>query len=161
MAYNDKLIYRYNLVDFANRIGYLVELESTMKGQEKKDDDGNIILNEDGKTITPAGDCNYLKRRIRVREGKKIDGQIATLIHELSHALGLGGPNYFSWLGEAYVELAAESVTEIVTRAIGIDRTKQTSSRIYHGGFNGYLISPVTIAISKILLREIKGESNA
>lgn len=156
-----KSLYLERLVEFANSLGYDVELDSMMEGHEKLDDDGKIILNEKGYPLSPAGDCNWQKQLIRVRGGKSKSGQIATMIHELAHALGLGGLSYLSWAGEAYIELAAESVTQIVTQAIGIDRTEKTASRIAGYGFNGYLVSPVTMAISSILYLALKGESIA
>lgn len=153
--------YRDRLVDFANRLGYDVELESMMEGHEEYDEEDNLILNKKGWPKSPAGDCNYVTRQIRVRGGKSLDAQITTLIHELAHALGLGGYSYFTWLGSTYIELACESIAEIVTQAIGLDRTKVTARHVLGYGFKGYLISPVTIAISKILVRELKGDEDA
>lgn len=165
-------IYRDRLVKFANDLGYDVELDSAM--EEHKEEFlrentlklklGMITLSEFdevmGEECRPSGDCNYKKYRIRVREGKGIKGQVSTLIHELCHALGLGGNNYFSWLGNSYTELAAESITEYVTQAIGIDRTKQTSGRVMRYGFGAYLDTPVSRTISDILINELKGSDD-
>jgi hypothetical protein len=155
---DQKQMYLTKLVDFANKLGYDVELESMMEGSQHLDEEGNVILNDKGVPSSPAGDCHYAKRRLRVRAGKSLDGNITTMIHELSHTLGLGSTNYLAWAGTPYVELAAESVTQLVTNAIGIDRSKKTAGRIASYGFGGYLISPVTITISEILLDVLLGE---
>ena len=158
---------RERLITFANGLGYEVELDSPMEDQKQRQHDklaeylkeGQITQEQYDELITqecrPSGDCHYLKRVIRIREGKGLKGQVSTLIHELTHAIALGGLSYYTWPGEQYYELAAESVTQFVTQAIGLDRTKQTSKRIFNYGFGDYLISPVTVTISKIILDEL------
>lgn len=163
--------YRDRLVKFSNDIGYAVEFESPMENYvlEKKAHMklqlllGAISQEEFDEWATkecrPAGYCSYRDNTIHIREGKGIKGQVSTLIHELCHALGLGGNSYFSWLGNSYTELAAESITQFVTQEIGIDRTKQTSNRVLGYGFGSYLDSPVSRTIARILIDELK-ESN-
>lgn len=163
--------YRDNLVEFANSLGYTVQLNHPMpqvindvkeklKGTEKYDDlfDGQGNLRE-GKECRPAGYCNYHERLIVVREGKSVKGQVATLIHEIAHALGLGGNSFYSYLGEGYIELAAESITEIVTQKIGLNRTHKTAPRIMGYGFYGFLESPLTYAVSSVILQGMKEEN--
>lgn len=174
MTKTDKQDVIAKLVDFANRLGYSVDLESSMpemveeakeKGKFVKYVDGQgktlkveSVFDEDGNMVhecRPAGLCIYSNKQIQIREGKKLSGKIATLAHEISHALLLGGNSWYSYLGERYVELAAESVTQIVTQGLGIDRTVQTASRIAGYGFTGYLVNPVTVTISRIILDEL------
>lgn len=152
---------RNKLVDFAIRLGFTVELDAQMLDHvQRAYDDGDHKDHFDEemnmiKECRPAGDCNYAKRRIRVREGKSVTGQVCTLIHELTHALGLGGNSWYSYLGEGYNELACESVTQFVSARVGIDRTNKTAPRIWHYGFNGYLATPVTTAIVNIFCDEL------
>src|SRR6266576_5986230 len=93
--------YRDNLVQFANDLGFDVELDSPMEDNVEKSQT-KLRYGLETKQITqeqydenldnecrPAGDCNYLYKRIRVREGKGLNGQVATLVHEICHALGL------------------------------------------------------------------------
>ena len=61
----------------------------------------------------------------------------------------------FSLLGTEYNELACESITEFVTLALGIDRTEKTARRILGYGFGGYLLSPVTATVTRIILENI------
>lgn len=163
----ERLEFRDRLIQFANDLGFDVELDAVMEDhlakyqeqvlayrQADKIDDEQMqtLLQEESR---PAGDCNYLTRRIRVREGKGLNGQVSTLIHELCHALGLGGESLLSLAGSVYNELACESITEFVTTALGIDRTEQTSRRILGYGFGGYLLSPVTATYTRIILENI------
>jgi hypothetical protein len=157
--------YLDRLIDFANALGYDVELDSQMLDYINKlkaeiaeneelleatfDEEGN--LREDAE-FRPSGDCSYGIRRIRVREGKGINGQISTLIHELSHALGMGGPSLYTSAGESYIELVCESVTQFVTASIGVDRLKKTAPRIINYGFGNFLNSDVTRTVTQILL---------
>jgi hypothetical protein len=159
--------YRDSLIQFANDLGFDVELDSPMEDHVEKWK-AKLLYGLKTSQITqeqfdehiedecrPAGDCNYLTKKIRVREGKGINGQVATLVHELCHALGLGGESLLMLGGSTYVELAAESITEFVTTALGIDRTARTSARILNYGFGGYLLSPVTATFTKIILENI------
>lgn len=142
---------RQQLVLLANDIGFVVEFDANT-GSGKNNPIVSLLLNQEAsKDKGPAGDCNYLKKRIRVRKGKGLEGQISTLIHELTHAMGMGGPSCYSNLGEKYVELVCESVTQFVTQMIGIDRTHKTAPRVAMGyGFKGFLVSPVTQAYTNI-----------
>lgn len=161
MNKKETLVYRQKLIELAENIGYTVILDSPMEealasariAKPEKFNEEGVMIEE----ARPAGMCCYIPQEILVREGKGLTGQVCTLIHELSHALGLGGNSYFSYLGERYLELAAESVTQIVSQGLGIDRGIQTSSRIMYYGFKGYLISPVTLSISNIILKNISG----
>lgn len=159
--------YRDRLIQFANDIGFDVELDSLMENHVQKYQvmlrfglESNQITQEQydehlNDECRPAGDCNYLNKTIRVREGKGLNGQIATLTHELCHALGLGGESLLTLGGSTYVELAAESVTEFVCTALGIDRTAKTSRRVMGYGFGSYLVSPVTATYTRIILENI------
>lgn len=142
---------RDQLVNLANDIGFSVDLNAETG---KKNPFVSLLMNlsEGNKADKgPAGDCNYLKKHIRVRKGKGIEGQISTLIHELTHAMGMGGPSSYTSLGEDYIELVCESVTQFVTQMLGIDRTHKTAPRVYFGyGFKGFLVSPVTQAYINI-----------
>lgn len=132
MNKEQKVVVRDKLVQFVGNFGYTVDLN--VPTSDKEDEKG------------PAGYCNYNDNRIAIREGKGIDGQISTLIHEGSHALGLGGDSYYSALGNSYVELACESITQYVTQAIGIERTHKTGSRVVSYGYKGFLATPVVQA---------------
>lgn len=159
--------YRDRLVDFSTRLGYKVELESKMEDQIKQRLEEIFLALVSGEIteeqadeftkgeLRPAGDCNYVNHTIRVREGKSLEGQVTTLIHELTHAIALGGNSFYCWPGERYYELAAESVTQFVTQVIGIDRTKKTAKRINRYGFGDYLDTPLTQTIAKIILNEL------
>lgn len=162
-----RTMFRDRLIQFANDLGYDVELNSPMEDHREKYGDmlrygletEQITQEEFDEHINdesrPAGDCNYLNRTIRVREGKGLNGQIATLVHELCHAILFGGNSLFSMLGTEYNELACESITEFVTLAVGVDRTAKTASRILGYGFGGYLLSPVTATVTRIILENI------
>lgn len=159
--------FRDRLVQFANDLGFDVELDSPMEDhreswQEKLRyglETEQITQEEFDKHFNdecrPAGDCNYIHKRIRVREGKGLAGQVATLVHELCHALGLGGESLLTLAGSSYCELAAESVTEFVCTALGIDRTTKTSQRIMNYGFGAYLLTPLTATYTRIILENI------
>jgi len=166
----ERIEYRDRLVQFANDLGFDVELDSPMPDYDEKREQWKVALRKalDSGELSqkdfdehiddeqrPAGDCNYLESRIRVREGKGLNGQIATLAHELCHALAFGGISLFSMLGSSYNELACESVTELVCRACGVDRTAKTSNRILDYGFGAYLISPATVLVTEIILDNI------
>src|SRR6476469_5918985 len=156
--------FRDRLIQFANDLGFDVELDSPMKDHVEKYHQmlqfglkTNQIAQEEylkliEEECRPPGDCNYLNKKIRVREGKGLNGQVATLVHELCHALGLGGESLFTLGGTTYIELAAESVTEFVCTALGIDRTAKTSKRVFNYGFGSYLLTPVTATFTKIIL---------
>jgi hypothetical protein len=124
------------LVDLANRLGYDVELESLMEGHDPDTDaDGNVVMNKKGVPEgLPAGDINYLTKKIRVRAGKGLNGQIATMVHELCHALAFGNLS-LNVLGEQYAEGFCESATLFITRALGIDRDRQCGSRLAGYGY--------------------------
>lgn len=140
---------RDKLCDLAYGIGYEVELESKMADYIKAKH-----LNKKGnlkREVRPAGDCNYENHRIRVREGKALEGQVSTLVHELCHAMGIGGLSSYSMLGSDYLELVCESVTQFVTQMVGIDRTKKTAPRVFFGYHaTGFLVSPVTQALTNV-----------
>lgn len=161
MNKQDKLDLRNKLVDFGVRLGYTVELDAKMENwiaEALEDENLADHFDEEGNMIEecrPAGDCNYKKRHVRVREGKSVTGQICTLIHELSHAIALGGDSWYNYLGTPYLELACESVTAFVSAAVGIDRTKQTAGRIIGYGFGGYLATPLTTAMCNVFCDEL------
>lgn len=145
MTKAEKTIVRDKLVDFGERLGYKIVLDSQMESYPKDDE-------EDG---LPAGYCNYFDKEVHIRHGKGLDGQISTLIHELAHALGLGGNSWYTLLGEGYVELACESVTQYVTQIIGIERTHKVAPRIVGYGFGGLLATPVTQAVVDIFCDQL------
>lgn len=158
MTKDQKQELRNKLVDFAVRLGYTVELDATMPEYLERAKEKGKETNPDGtfvKEPRPAGDCNYKEQRIRVREGKGVEGQVCTLIHELTHALGLGGNSWYTMLGEPYLELVCESVTQFVSMHVGIDRTHKTAPRVYNYGFNGFLATPVTQAITNVFCDEL------
>ena len=176
-----------NLVKFAEEMGYTVQLESpmidriiefklkfdqflsTIEDADERQKIYNETINEYGwprKECRPAGDCieginqddGKILRLIRIREGKGLTGQVSTLIHELTHAMGIGR---FGMIQSptAYFELAAESVTQFVTQALGIDRTERTTKRINGYGFSDFLDTPVTQAFTQLLVEAAKNGS--
>ncbi len=87
------------LVDLATEIGYRVEISAT----------------------GPAdGSCNSKTRTIKLSEGLEPNGQLAALIHELSHALVAIDPEAPK-LDYAQGELVAESVAFACCQTVGLD----------------------------------------
>jgi hypothetical protein len=110
--------YIQRLVAFANSIGYGVDFE-TMQDE----------LDADGNQTNPAGLCATGPdiRMIYIRKGKKPNGVITSLIHELVHALNQNNNLiYVGLYGRLLEEWECESVAHFVTQLIGIDRRDRT-----------------------------------
>lgn len=90
------------LTAFAQAIGYPVRFEDTGCAD---------------------GSCNHARRQIRIADRLEPNGQVATLIHELAHALvylerGDGQPREYDYAGE---ELIVESVAFSCCQTAGLD----------------------------------------
>lgn len=122
LSKEQKQQYVDRLVTYANNIGYGVDFES----MEDK-------LAEDGTQTNPAGCCvtGPDTRMIYIRKGKKINGVIASLVHEIVHALNRErGFLYVGTFGRILEEWECESVAHFVTQLIGIDRREKTEQHV-------------------------------
>jgi hypothetical protein len=63
-----------------------------------------------------GGWCDPKRRRIVVNAGLPANAQVRVLVHELTHALGVG----YEQFGRARTEVIVDTVTFVVCRAVGL-----------------------------------------
>jgi hypothetical protein len=105
------------LVFYANKLGFGVDFESLPE------------FDPETEQRNPAGICvcSPDERVIYIRAGKKPNGVITSLVHEIVHAINrYRDLMYVGLYGNILEEWECESVAHYVTQLIGIDRRENT-----------------------------------